>query len=69
MLKLFQLFLLSDALPAGQAETGRWAGFLIIWKDEPECGSKMENISTDSKKLLFPTGVIPGIDLLVSFFN
>lgn len=45
----------------------RLADFLIIWKDYPECGSKMENISIDCKKLLFPTGIIPGIDLLVLF--
>lgn len=67
VLKLFQLFLSSDALPAGRAGMGRWADFLIIRKDYPECGSKMENISIDCKKLLFPTGVIPGIDLLVLF--
>lgn len=30
--------------------------------------SKMENISIGRKKWLFPTGIIPGIDLFCSFF-
>lgn len=38
------------------------AGFVIIRKDEPEYGSKMGNISMNCKKLLIPTGIIPGID-------
>lgn len=38
------------------------AGFVIIWKDETDYGSKMGNISMNCKKLLIPTGIIPGID-------
>lgn len=43
-------------------ELGERAGFVISWKDEPEYGPKMGNISMNSKELLIPTGVIPGID-------